>query len=300
VNELLGRWTGKQEIREIREMEKLVSRIGLVIPTLGTRPAWLRGTLESIVNQDGVDVDLIVVTPHPERVQSLAAAYGARILDSQTPGISAAVNEGWHELRDSEYLAWLGDDDLLAPYSLGRSVRALEDHPLCSATYGRVRYIDAESETLFVTRPGRIASAYLPWGKDLVPQPGSVFRRSAVEQVGGLDPTLRYAMDYDLFLKLRKVGRLEYVPSEVAAFRLHDGSITGSNRSRVEADEVRARAHSPQMNRRRLVFDPVWSFLDRALYKLLQRSKGVVPTVDGREYVCDLTDSFHDGTGPAS
>lgn len=275
-----------------------MARVGMVIPTLGTRPDWLRGTLNSIVKQRGVDVDVVLVTPCPEDVRELAEENGATVLDSKTPGISAAVNEGWGKLVDSRYLAWLGDDDLLAPNSLERSVTALEENPSYSATYGRVRYIDAENRTLFVTHPGRVASAYLPWGKDLVPQPGSLFRRSAIDQVGGLDHSLRYAMDYDLFLRLRSVGRLVYLPIEVAAFRLHSGSITGSNKSKGEADEVRARAHSAQVNRRRRAIRPLVSILDRGLYKGLQRSSRVVPLVDGREYVMNVSIS-HDLGGQA-
>ena len=40
----------------------------------------------------------------------------------------------------------------------------------------------------------------------LIPQPGSLIRRSAWEHVGGLDERLHYAMDLDLFLRLRRFG----------------------------------------------------------------------------------------------
>lgn len=268
-----------------------MAQIGMVIPTLGTRPEWLRGTLISIFEQRGVDVEVVIVTPRPHEVRQIAAGTPAIVFASDTPGISAAVNEGWAELAHSPFLAWLGDDDLLAPGSLRASQDALIRNTAASGTYGCVRYIDAENATLFVARPGRIAGAYLPWGKDLVPQPGSLFRREAVEAVGGLDSSLRYAMDFDLFLKLRTVGPLLYLASEVAAFRLHPGSITGANRSSVEAEGVRARFHSARVNSIRRSLGPIQAFTDRALYKLSQRSSGVIPQTLGRDYVLDV----HDG-----
>ncbi|WBM79376.1 glycosyltransferase [Cryobacterium breve] len=269
-------------------MENAMAQIGMVIPTLGTRPTWLRGTLDSIFGQIGVDIQVVIVTPRPDEVTKIAIGTPARVFASDTPGISAAVNEGWAELRDATYLAWLGDDDLLAPGSLQISQMALGRNDMASATYGNVRYIDAENETLFVTHPGRIARAYLPWGKDLVPQPGSLFRRTAIDAVGGLDTSLRYAMDFDIFLKLRTVGPLLYLPTEVAAFRLHPGSITGANRSSVEAEEVRARTHSARVNGLRRSLSPLQGVVDRALYKLSQRRGGVVPDLLGREYVLDV------------
>ena len=257
----------------------------MVIPTLGTRPEWLLATVTSIVRQADVELEIVIVTPQPETVQSVAQLHGLRILHSETPGISAAVNEGWAELLHCDYLAWLGDDDLLAPDSMIECLNVLENDQTSVASYGRVRYIGPEGDTLFVTYPGIVAAKYLPWGKDLVPQPGSLFRRSAIENLrGGLDETLKYAMDYDLFIRLQAMGRLAYVPREVAAFRLHPGSVTGSTHSGQEAEEVRARTHSVAVNRSRKFFSPIIYITDRVLYKILQHAGSAVPTRDGREY----------------
>lgn len=258
--------------------------VGFVIPTRGTRPAWLRGTLDSIRMQSGVTVRILIVTPNPEFIRSIAENCGAEILHSVTPGISAAVNEGWTQMPGLEYLAWLGDDDLLAPGALRLSIDALNKERTASATYGLVRYIDGEDKTLFVVRPGNLASKYLVWGKDLVPQPGAVFRATAVNKVGGLDNSLKYAMDFDLFIKLRSVGRLIFLPCEVAAFRLHLGSITGSNTSGVEAENVRSRAHSARVNHARKRLSPLQRVLDRVLYRVLRAPMGLTPQVNGMNY----------------
>ena len=260
-------------------------RIGIVVPTMGDRPEWLNQCLASIYFQAGVKPRLVLVSPEPSSVRALADQYDAESIADEGLGLSAAINAGWSRIGDTDALCWLGDDDLLAPDSLSRSAKTLRMHPRASATYGNVRYIDTRGETLFVARPGAFAARYLPWGKDLVPQPGSLFRADAVRAIGPLDERYRYAMDYDYFLRLRKWGELKYVGREVAAFRLHSHGIT-SNQSGDESEHVRQRVHGPAVNAIRLRLRPLQRMLDHALYRALRAKPGAVPQHNSRCYTC--------------
>jgi hypothetical protein len=96
-------------------------------------------------------------------------------------------------------------------------------------------------------------------GPQLIPQPGSLFRRSSFEQVGGLDESLKWAFDLDLFLKLRKVGKFGFLKEPLAEFRWHEGSLSvGSRQGSVdEASKVR-RQHLPQVIKQAsVVWEPV-------------------------------------------
>ena len=144
----------------------------------------------------------------PREARDSARAHGAELLDD--PGsLSAAVNAGLARADARHvYGNWIGDDDLLAPGSLAcdepgprprprrrRCVRPLHVH--------RRRRVDA----LGVSRAGRGAVWLLAWGPDLVPQPGMLFRLDDFRAVGGLDESLKFAMDLDLLLRLRRRGR---------------------------------------------------------------------------------------------
>ena len=59
----------------------------------------------------------------------------------------------------------------------------------------------------------------MQFGPQLLPQPGSLFDRAVFERVGGLDESLKWAFDLDLFLKLRGCGRVEFVDAPLAEFR---------------------------------------------------------------------------------
>lgn len=208
-----------------------------VVPTLGLRPDYLAMALDSLIAQDYA-VAVVVVAPADSTVaRDAASARGVSFVPETTAGLSAAINEGFRRYGEGhEFWAWLGDDDCLAPDSTAASVRALHRHERASMVYGRCEYVDADGRRLFEVRPGRLAAHLLRWGPNLVPQPGSVARASAVRRAGLLDESLRYAMDLDLFLRLQDVGPLLYLPRLLGTFRWHSHSTTVSDQSGSEAE----------------------------------------------------------------
>lgn len=216
-----------------------------VVPTLGERPELLAKSLASILNQEIADLDLVVVAPADRGVQELIAGTGARFVeDPRRGGLSGALNAGLAAARsDARYFTWLGDDDLLAPGSLAATTRALDENPDAVLAFGWCDYIDAHDKVVFRSRAGRLAAATLTFGPNLIPQPGSLMRYGAVVAVGGLDESVRLAMDLDLFLKLRRRGRLVALPRTLASFRWHPDSATvrAETESMEESDQLRMR-----------------------------------------------------------
>lgn len=214
-----------------------------VIPTLGERPELLVKSLHSILAQELPDLDLVVVAPPDRGVQELIAGTGARfVADPRRGGLSGALNAGLAAARPStRYFAWLGDDDLLAPGSLAATTHALDQDPDAVLAFGWCDYIDAHDQVVFRSRAGRLAAATLTFGPNLVPQPGSLMRYADVVAVGCLDESVRLAMDLDLFLKLRRRGRLLALPRTLASFRWHPDSATvlAETESMEESDQLR-------------------------------------------------------------
>jgi GT2 family glycosyltransferase len=228
-------------------MEALV-----VVPTLAERPELLRRTLASLAAQGGGTRIVVVAAGDLDVVQHASRDLAVDVVRQQTRGLSEAINEGWrHAGAGAEAWTWLGDDDELLAGSLDRTKQALLAKPAASMAYGRCRYVDADGRPLWTARPGRLAALIAPYGPNLLPQPGSLLRAAAVRQVGMLDPALRYAMDIDLFLRLRTVGGLVYVPHELALFRWHAESTTVANRAASEAELATVRARRLPAGRRR-------------------------------------------------
>lgn len=233
------------QVRTLYAADPPAVDVCVVVPTLGQRPDYLRLTLDSLQGQRGVGVRVVVVAPaSAQAVREECARRGIDFVAQTGRGMSQAINQGWVTRGEgAEFWAWLGDDDLLPQGSLEAAVAALRRSPRAAMAYGRCAYIDAEGGTLFEARPGRFASWLLRWGPDLVAQPGSLARASVVRESGLLDERLRFAMDLELFLRLKDAGGLVYVPRTLAAFRWHEGSTTVGDpgASDAEAREVRRR-----------------------------------------------------------
>jgi len=234
-------------------------KVLVVLPTLGDRVDSLEETLETVGRQRAeVDLTLVVVIPDgADAARDLATRCGAVVVHDPGRGISEAINVGVRAAVDEEYYAWIGDDDLFRDGGL-RTLRDLLDaDPAAVVAYGGCDYVDAEGRTIGTSRAGRAAQWLLPWGPDLIPHPGSMIRLTALRAIGLFDPALKYAMDLDAFLSLRRHGRFLCTRASVSAFRWHPDSLTVANRegSSREARQVKAR-HLPRWLR---PVSPVWS-----------------------------------------
>jgi hypothetical protein len=108
-------------------------------------------------------------------------------------------------------------------------------------------YINQNGGTIGVNYSGQWAVPILRFGPDLIPQPGSIFRRSVFEGIVKINTEFQLAFDFDLFIRLSIAGRLKYLPIEVGSFRWHGDSKSVKTRksSVLEASKVR-RNHLPR------------------------------------------------------
>ena len=216
-------------------------RVLLIIATLGQRPALLAQTLDSIRAQS-VPVDLVIVGPTGNSIlQEISATQKISLLPD--PGsLPDAINLGATQIQNHhEFVNWLNDDDLLEPNTLHTVMEALDKNSHATVAFGHCRYIDANGKELWVSKAGKIAPLVLPWGPDLVPQPGMLVRTGAWKQVNGIDPSYSLAFDLDLLLRLKKIGPLVAVNHVVSSFRWHPDSLTVDDRTKNLVESERAK-----------------------------------------------------------
>lgn len=233
--------------------------IGVVIPTLGDRPEYLQESILSIRQAGTAHISVV----RPERASAIDQALGGKvdsIVDDPGRGLAHAINTGINCLPTNvKYSTWLGDDDRLVAGSLLKVSMYLDEKFDAAFVFGQCQYIDASGQKLWLNKSGKWTELLMLCGPQLIPQPGSLFRRSSFEQVGGLDENLKWAFDLDLFLKLRKAGKFGFLNEPLADFRWHEGSLSvGSRQGSVdEASKVRRR-HLPQgMKQASVVWEPL-------------------------------------------
>jgi GT2 family glycosyltransferase len=225
----------------------LSPKVGIVVPTLGERPDYLLKCLESI--RAGGEAFVVLVAPatfDPSPLKS-SGLIDLFVADPKS-GLPQAINSGFKALpATTELINWLGDDDLLTPGSLMKTSRALEADRGLHLVFGSCHYVDPEGDVIWTNRSGPWAVPLLRFGPDLIPQPGALFRRSSFEEVGGLDSKFGWAFDFDLFIKLSKLGKAKFLNEPLASFRWHPESLSVEFRKKsvAEASSVRI-SHLPK------------------------------------------------------
>ena len=157
-------------------------------------------------------------------------------------GYAHALLKGFSR-STGDILCWINVGDRLALGALD-AVRQKFADSRADMIFGDDFYFDEHGLVIsysrgYVKNPGD-AMLYGGWTPL---QDACFWRRSLYEKVGGLDPELEYAADYDLFLRMSLEGELEYVPMVYSAFRRHPGqkSISGSTDYKRERERVRKR-----------------------------------------------------------
>lgn len=144
-------------------------------------------------------------------------------------GQAAAINEGIIQ-GQAPYVCWVNSDDWLLPGGLAKLVSELHKQPNAPAVYGRAWNVVEKSNKQYPVWVEPFNEQRLAL-RCIISQPATLIRRSAWKAVGGVDPDLHMAMDYDLWWRLFKsVGPLYFVDDFVAVNREHEDTKTKTQR----------------------------------------------------------------------
>jgi len=155
-------------------------------------------------------------------------------------GYADAVAKGFRQARGN-YLCWVNSGDLLLEGALDKARAALEETG-ADLIFGDDLLIDDAGKVLQVTNGHasdlRAMMLYAGW----TPLQESCFwTRDVYERVGGIDPAVKYAADYDLFLRISLAGRYQYLPAVFGAFRRHEGQLSIAKTALYKAERERCR-----------------------------------------------------------
>jgi GT2 family glycosyltransferase len=222
--------------------------ISIVTPSFG-QGHFLERTLYSVVNQNYPTLEYVVQDggSTDDTVDVLRRFEGSLSDWASEPddGQSDAINRGFAR-TSGEIMAYLNSDDLLLPGALAYVARYFAEHPDVDVLYGHRLMIDEHD--------GHIGSQILPRHDDkeltlldFVPQETLFWRRTAWDAAGGqIDASLRFAMDWDLLLRLRESGaKIVRVPRLLGAFRVHEEQKTATwfDQCLLECEALRLRVH---------------------------------------------------------
>lgn len=212
-------------------MSRQAPHLTIITPTLNHAP-FIRAAIESVLSQSYPHVEYLIMDGgSDDATSSIAAEYASRLtfISEKDRGQSHAINKGFLRAH-GEIVGWLNSDDILLPGALARGVDAFAQAPSdIGAIYGEGRLMDREGRMT-----GRFPATEtfnlwkLSYLSDYILQQSTLFRRDAVADVGWLDETLHYAMDWDLLIRLGKRFGLYYTRHEIGALREYAETKTAS------------------------------------------------------------------------
>jgi glycosyltransferase involved in cell wall biosynthesis len=144
-------------------------------------------------------------------------------------GQSDAINKGLAHAT-GDVFSWLNSDDAWLPGTAERVRKAFAADPELLIFGGQVTHRDSSGERTFdaLNDTGDTRRLY---ADPVINQPATFYRKSVVEELGGVDPALRYVMDVELWLQVlfrHGTQHLRFERTPLAMFRLHDASKTVS------------------------------------------------------------------------
>jgi len=210
-------------------MEKLTEPLVSIVTPSYNQAKFLERTIQSVLDQDYPNLEYYVIDGGSndgsveiiKRYQDRLAGW----LSENDQGQTDAINKGF-SLCQGEIMAWLNSDDIYLPGAISSAVNFLQENTGVGMVYGDTDLIDRDGRLIGKFNAQQTSYQRMMRGGVYIPQPAAFWRRDLWEQAGPLDPSLYFAMDYDLWVKFAKISNIRYNPQTWAAFRIHSEGKT--------------------------------------------------------------------------
>jgi glycosyltransferase involved in cell wall biosynthesis len=249
-------------------------RITVVTPSFN-QAAFLERTIRSVLNQGYPNLEYIVMDGgSTDGSVEIIRRYADRLAhwtSGPDEGQAAAIRAGWVRAT-GDVLAWLNSDDFYQDGALRFVGERFADDPRLELLYGRCELVDPSNSKLgYVGEP--FSRVIMLASHDVVPQPAAFMRATAVALAGGLDTSLHYAMDFDLFMRLAERQPPRFVPRLLAGATIHPATktLTGAAAMAAERHAIRRR-HARGLERLLVEIQPLASRLFRATPEPVRRA----------------------------
>jgi GT2 family glycosyltransferase len=216
---------------------------------------WLLEAVDSVLVQTMSDLELIIVddasTDRTPEIVANSARCDSRIrpINQLKSGLAAALNRGFAEAR-APFLARLDADDIAKPQRIQRQFEYLDRHPGVALLGTWAETIDGQGRVIGYRKP---AVKHDELVRILVNNNplihSSIMLRTELARKAGLyRRAFEAAEDYDLWLRIDEIGRVEVLPEFLVQYRWHRANVSQSNVVR-QIFSVRLAKRSSQMRK---------------------------------------------------
>ncbi|MBL1223885.1 glycosyltransferase family 2 protein [Enterococcus sp. BWR-S5] len=239
------------------EIEKDIL-VSIVVPVYNVEVKWLDKCIQSVKDQTYTNWELCIAddaSTHQELLNALAKYEKEDprikvVFRKENGHICRATNSAL-EVATGEFVALLDNDDELAPNAIYEVVRLLNERPELNLLYSDEDKIDEVGT--------RSDPAFKPqWSPDLLMSTNyishlGVYRRSIIEEIGGLRVGFEGAQDYDLVLRFTEMissKTIAHIPKVLYHWRMLETSTAANQGSKNYAFQAGQKALQEALERR--------------------------------------------------
>ena len=207
-------------------------RVSLVTPCYNSA-ATIERAMRSVLDQADAGVEYIVVDGgSSDGTVDVICKYAGRLaywVSEPDRGQAHAINKGFARAT-GQVLGWLNADDELEPGALA-TVREFFRRGGGDVVCGACRYLEPDGrERIRTVTPRDLAVMNV---NDPIHQPSCLWRRDLHDRAGGLNESLKYGMDWELWLRFVRIGA-KFGTTDQVLSRYH---MTGTNKTSVGGEE---------------------------------------------------------------
>ncbi len=209
--------------------------VSIITPSFN-QSRFLEAAMQSVLTQDYPRIEYIVVDGgSTDDSASIIKKHESRIawwVSEKDKGQTDAINKGFNR-ANGEILAWLNSDDTYNAGAISAAVKYLMENPKVALVYSDCNYINEDGEIIGQFPAAQTDIRKLRRGYVHIPQQTMFFRAKYWKELGPLDPSFYFAMDYDLWTRIAAKAPIKYISGQTwANFRIHTNSKTNVNDER--------------------------------------------------------------------
>ena len=210
----------------------------IIIPTLNSEK-YLEETIRSIKNQsksilieciftDGGSIDKTF-----EIIDNFNQDNITKIVISKNLGMTKALNEGFNQ-ANGKYLTYLNSDDKLDDLALQNLKISFESNENINWIIGNCENIGSKNYlnkiiNLYKSKLLKKLDLRLLLVNNIISQPSVFWKKDFFYKVGKFDETLRFNMDYDMWIRMIKLSKPFIINHRISFFRRHSASLSYKN-----------------------------------------------------------------------
>ena len=210
------------------ELKPYLPLVSIVTPSFN-QARFLEDTIQSVLSQNYPRLEYIIVDGgSTDGSVDIIKKYENKLawwVSEKDKGQTDALNKGFARAK-GDILAWLNSDDTYEPGAIDAAVKLMQPNPEIGLLYGDANYINEAGRVIGKFPAAQTNLKHLREGYVHIPQQAAFFRGNLWHEVGPLDSSFYFAMDYDLWIRLATRSQVKYVPQTWANFRLHSAGKT--------------------------------------------------------------------------